>query len=422
MRGSNPSADQSGNELAWILLIITFSVIGYFFWKRIGPPVESASLEVASLFLWPVYFFHWLTFLPPTWTSVPEAIPKISELSSHPDRLSLPLVFFVWNYVGKFYAVLFLPFMMAATWKLSKDEKVVRKFRNKYTAEKLLGTMAEIFPTQTNALKTRMWTRKDDTGRWAAPMNPYVWAVSKGIIKDVTTNRPLKISDIRVERGHPIKPADYEAKNYDIDAEKAKEVFASQLSPGKLVPRKNLWLYPFPIRLLMAIFIAKGLGGKGDRSQEWLDKASRMYSVSADGIPSLSPFDQAAIEDFLKGAVKHPDVKRILETHAHLVPTMMSLLLFARQRGVLVCPEFLWFRGMDTVIWRALNQTGNTVAWVEASGAMAHWQAEIAVSQYAKKPVALHEPRVEKAVEGLRYSLMSEEEGWLYDISKDKRD
>jgi len=194
-----------------------------------------------------------------------------------------------------------------------------------------------------------------------------------------------------------------------------------QLEPGRLKPRKKLWIYPFPVRLLSAIFIAKGLGGKGDRSQEWLEKASSNFSVSEKGVPSMTVFDDDEISNYLKSALKFPDVKNVLDSHAYLMPTMMALLLFGRRRGVLIGADFLWIRPMDTTLWRTLNQTGNTVAWVEAAGVMAHWQAEMAAGQYAKKPTPLIDPCVEQALVGLDLLLTNEEEEWLFDVSKNKR-
>lgn len=420
MRGGQGES-HTGNEIAYVLLGLIVCVTIYFAWKRVGPPIEAFSLRLESAMLAPVALLPDIPPLKFSHETVVSIRQRMIEMSEHPADLNLTVMDRSWHYVSHFYVLLIIPVMLYFTLRLYRLEKVVRTYRTKYSMESLLGTMSRIFPTQRSAVVSRYWDRPADKGRWASPMHPYVFAVSRGLIVDREARKALTLKDIRVENGHPIKPADYDPRRYEIDKKKALQVFASQLELGRLRPRKNLWAYPFPLRVLSAIFIAKGLGGKGDRSDEWLKKAAANFSVSKNGTPSLSVFDEADISDYLKKMSSVPDVRNVLNSHAYLMPTMMSLLLFARRRGVLIGADFLWLRPMDTTLWRSLNQTGNTVAWVEAAGVMAHWQAEMAAAQYAKKPTPLIDPAVDQAVVGLEILLKGEEEGWLFDLEKNKR-
>lgn len=411
-QGGGRDSDHTGTEISLLILgLLTCGYI-YFFWKRVGPPTEAFSLQMAHWFLYP---FTWVPY-----TSIQGFDAKIQEVAKDPESLTLGLVFYVWGYVGRFWGALLIPLMGFMAFDLYRKEKIVRQYRHKYSMETMLETVSGIFPTQLGALKSRFWEKNADTGRWASPMNPYVWAVSKGLILDLQNNRtPLKLKDIRVENGLPKKPSDYDPRRYELDRDAAQKAFAMQIEAGPLKPRRNLWEYPFPIRLISAIFIAKGLGD--GRCDEWLEKAARLYSVTPKGEPVLPVFDDDDIKKFLMKSVETVDVKKVLDSHAYLVPTLMSLLLFARTRGVIVSPDFIWLRPMDTVIWRALNQTGNTVAWIEASGAMAHWQAEKALALYSKKPSPILEPCVEQAINGLDILLKTKSEGWLFDVTKEKR-
>ena len=88
----------------------------------------------------------------------------------------------------------------------------------------------------------------------------------------------------------------------------------------------------------------------------------------------------------------------------------------ARKKGVLACPQFLFLRPIDRVLWYALNQCGGRTAWIEAAAAWSHWQAE------KKSGRAIPEPQIARAVAALEKNLA--EQGWLTDtppVSPEKK-
>lgn len=402
-------------EVALLLAVLLVGAGVWFVWSKIGSNVERSALLLARAFLVP---FLWIPG-----TDVGKNYATLPFLAARPALLTLHITSVVWNYVGRFWDALLLPAMAFMAADLWKKERLVSSWRHKYTMESLLEEQAKIFPTQSNALKSRFWEKDSVTGRWSAPAHPYVWAVAKGIISDLDNGgKPVAYSSLRIESGHPIKEGGYDPRRYGVNREAALKAFSQQLSVGSFGPRRDLSRYPFPLRLLTAVFIVKGIGGKGSSvADDWLSEAARSFEVK-NGIPQMPVFRDGEIRKALADGAKHPDVRYILESHAYMVPTMMSLLQFARGKGVLIGPDFLWLRPMDTVLWRALNQTGNTVAWIEAAGAMAHWQAETALSQLAGRPSPLLDPTVDSAVDGLEAFLKDETEGWIHDLAKNKRD
>lgn len=92
-------------------------------------------------------------------------------------------------------------------------------------------------------------------------------------------------------------------------------------------------------------------------------------------------------------------VKRIVGRHAYNRTVLMSMLMKARENGVLPAAWFRWLKTVDRVTWYALNDLGLDVASVEAAGVRAHWLAET----MAKTPIV--NPMIEPALVGLKTYL-----------------
>ena len=86
---------------------------------------------------------------------------------------------------------------------------------------------------------------------------------------------------------------------------------------------------------------------------------------------------------------------RIAE-HAYTQTVLLRLLADARSGGVLPAALFSWLKGVDRPLWYALSSLGRRTHFVEALGAVSHYEAERRAS------VALSLPALEAAVEGLR--------------------
>ena len=401
------------NEVGFLILALLLGGMGYMFWSRIGGQVESVSIAVARWFLFP---FLWVPD-----TKILQVFDVLPRFSANPSRLSIPTTLEIWSYVCRFWSAVLIPVMGWMFFDLYKREKIVRKFRRTHGMESLLEDMSKIFPTQQAALKSRYWEKDSVSGRWSSPVHPYIWAVGKKCIRDLDADGHIDLKSLRIENGFPLKPSSYDPRRYALDRDNALMAFSGQLdlvpSPS---PRRDLVSYPFPVRLLVCVFMMKGVGGKGDESMALLDKAATLFEVRKNE-PVLPAFDEEKINKAIGELAKHPDVKNVLDTHAFMVPTMIGLLQFARRKGVLVSPNFIWLRPMHTVLWRALNQVGNTVAWIESAGAMAHFQAEEALAIVRGKPSPIFEPKVEEAVRGLELFLMDENENWISDPSRNKR-
>ncbi|MCP5451338.1 MAG: hypothetical protein H6972_12490 [Gammaproteobacteria bacterium] len=92
-------------------------------------------------------------------------------------------------------------------------------------------------------------------------------------------------------------------------------------------------------------------------------------------------------------------LQTLMAQHAYRSTVLLRLLAEARQGGVLPPALFNWLKGVDRPLWYALCSLGRRTPFVEALGAMAHYQAERAAG------VALFMPVMSAALEGLRREL-----------------
>ncbi|HRY15614.1 MAG TPA: hypothetical protein P5330_07050, partial [Candidatus Competibacteraceae bacterium] len=102
-----------------------------------------------------------------------------------------------------------------------------------------------------------------------------------------------------------------------------------------------------------------------------------------------------ATAPFLEASTIQP----LVAQHAYTATVLLRLLAEARRGGVLPPALFSWLKGVDRPLWYALTSLGRRVPFVEALGAMAHYQAERTVG------AALYAPTVGAALEGLQREL-----------------
>ncbi len=102
----------------------------------------------------------------------------------------------------------------------------------------------------------------------------------------------------------------------------------------------------------------------------------------------------------LKDSKMMDEPVKVARQHAWVETSMAALLDWARiNGGVLASADFLWLKLDDRAMWYVLNAVGRPTILVEASGAIAHWRAELVT----RRPMP--EPDVDEAVFGLEEYL-----------------
>ena len=110
----------------------------------------------------------------------------------------------------------------------------------------------------------------------------------------------------------------------------------------------------------------------------------------------LREIDQSIMKGGIKftGAkallTKHANQRSIQECaakHAYVFTFMPSLLLLAREDGVLATADFLWLKTVDRRAWYVLNSVGRQTPYTEVAGIFAHWKAEKALGRKSMVPM-----------------------------------
>jgi intracellular multiplication protein IcmP len=177
--------------------------------------------------------------------------------------------------------------------------------------------------------------------------------------------------------------------NRQMDTEAAARIFTRQLGP-----RWQSW-DKLPLHYQV---IGAALALKGARKREDADHLFAEIAVCWDpkGGLQLSLPLMSRIKQLLKDPKVGGEAAKVMAGHAFVVPGMLRLLLWSRERGgVLASASFLWLRAVDRNLWYAMNSAGRRTFHSEAAGAVAHYFAE----KFLRRPLIL--PKVQSAVDAL---------------------
>lgn len=173
----------------------------------------------------------------------------------------------------------------------------------------------------------------------------------------------------------------------------ARRAFADQLGPSWGGDQQTAG----HVRCLFATF-ALHANRQREAAIEYMgDLAEAIQKCPADEAPALSGKVIAEADRILSDPAVVSSCREVASRHAYQTTAMMSVLAHARKEaGVLAPAQFNWLKLIDRNLWYALHHVGMPNALIEARGARAHWDAEIAVCG------PLHAPQIDAAVLSIR--------------------
>jgi intracellular multiplication protein IcmP len=170
---------------------------------------------------------------------------------------------------------------------------------------------------------------------------------------------------------------------------------------------------PEHLYCLLSAFALKG-ARKRKECDELLGEIAKCWSHEAGFVPS-SQVKSAAARALNDPKVVEP-LLEVMNRHAYVATAFLAALAWARQRGGVLAPaQFVWLRGEHREMWYPLSNMGRRAFHVEASGAMAHYQAEVEASR------ALTMPRLDAAVVSI-VQYISETRARIPEIEGGERD
>lgn len=248
----------------------------------------------------------------------------------------------------------------------------IARFKKTYTMKRLFEAEKNNYPQIIPVSNVDLVSEHIDKGPWSMAMTPMQFAKRYKLLQEVHTHGS----------GFGTK----ESITATVMRGEAYQVFALQVGPlWPGIDKLNIYT-----KALFAAFAA--------RANRDSDAASallrRIASSSASG--KLDFFGAQELFD------KHKNSKiaqRVIERHAYVLTVMASILMAAREDGVLASADFLWLKVVDRRMWFMLNAVGRQTPHSEISGPFAHWLAERELGRKISSPM------VEEAVNALDLAI-----------------
>lgn len=241
-----------------------------------------------------------------------------------------------------------------------------KRFKHVYSSNSLKNLEQVNWPQIAPVVNLDLVKAKLDEGAWAFSLSPMDFC------------KKMNLVDIEEKYG------DY---NVSLRRGAAHRLLSLQLGPQW----SGIEYLPAHVKALFAIFAAR-INGDKKSSEALLDQISRSSS-------DISNIDFSGVDPLLRKHVSSKKVGKVVARHAYVTTVMASMLVAAREVGVLATAEFIWLKPIDRRMWYMLNTVGRTTAVSEICGAFAHWLAE------KKLGLPLAAPMVEEAVNGLEVAL-----------------
>jgi len=168
---------------------------------------------------------------------------------------------------------------------------------------------------------------------------------------------------------------------------------------------------PFIQGCIKAAIKNVNLKGLSDTESQIYEKIKEFYklatkkNVKSNGYYLKKDFVRSIFEDKeMYPLFINRHCEQVMAKHAYIRTGLMSLLLEARNAGVVASLEFRhWLKGDDRTLWYCISSVGRKVSFVECGGVFAHWLLEKELS----RPIT--QIFVDEAIEALKEALRIED-------------
>ena len=339
-----------------------------------------------------VMTLNWLLLYPFAFFSNSEAHQLFQQFAWHQPML------YDWDNMlaltavtGSYYRWLFTPILLYMAWIAFTSLDIKSMYERFFSMRTLLQNNIQAFPCIAPVARRDILSLPLNSGYWAAARSPLQYATDHQLIIDQAGNIiPKKwLLEAVTDMANDKSPLLQKGGNKGIVLNKTKtiELFVKQLGP-QFVSVNDL---PPHLMGLAAAFMEFGCGDKKE-GQKMLDNMSLSYLDDAMGKPIHLSIGNA--KKIIKKYENDPRVIMATRYHnAYISTWMISLLIFARSKGVLANSQFIWLRPVDRTMFYTLNQVGGRRPWAESIGPWNHFIYE----EGAKQPII--QPNMTSAVD-----------------------
>jgi intracellular multiplication protein IcmP len=253
---------------------------------------------------------------------------------------------------------------------------ITLRFRKTYTMQRLIDEETKDWPQITPIAKIDLVKQHVDTGAWAMGLTPMQFAKKYRLLIE---ERGVQSASPGVFDPNPKVTATLSRGN-------AARIFMMQLGPYWQGPDR----LPIYAQALYAAFAARAAGDR---------VGSLKLLTQISGSTNTGKLNFSGTKELL---AKYRDNKHVLKasaSHAFVITVMATMLILARQDGVLASADFLWLKPLDRRMWFMLNTVGRKTPFAEVGGPYAHWLVE---TQYSR-PIKV--PMIDEAVNALELAI-----------------
>ncbi len=379
-QGQDQGAEKNAYYAFWLLILIAMicGIIWYFLqdqlkWFFLAVRLVEFHLLVFFLGLVP----HQIPFLG-DWVIEPLAIATsnlqfVQQLET--VDLSLDLAQALSVNAGVYLRYPIACYLLVLSWLVYRWN-VHLSLRKKFDMRSLAAQEQINWPQIKVVTKVDLVKADIDSGPWAMNMTPLQFAKKNKLVS-------VGLVDAGEKRFAKIQAPEHTLVLNKVRAERA---FIAQL--GR--PFQGVMQMPPHRRAIFAAFASRGARDT-QVSNAFIDQ---LADSAASGDLDLTGIDEACAQ-----YAQSNRIKTIIQSHAYEFTFFISLLLFAREDGVLASADFLWVKPRDRRLWYVINNVGRQTPSVEVGGIFNHWYYEVSLKR------ALSAPRVDGAVEALAVAL-----------------
>jgi len=379
--GQDQSGEKNTYYILWVIALIAF--IGGIIWYFADVQLKTFFIAVRKYELMAIYAivgclpYDFIRGYFPGFPNLSDRVASDLALVRDitPDNLNLDIAEALSTEVGEFlhYPAVFL---MAILGIYVYRNHILMRFTRRHTTKSLVLQESHTWPQITIVSKLDLLAQDLNSGPWAMSMTPMQYAKKNNLVRI----EPAKTLDVGFSK---LQLPEF---TVTLDRARAERALSAQLGRAwqgieALAPHRR------------AIFTI--LLGRGCRDSKAATKLVYQLARSA----GEGKIDFKGVDELWKKHIKNRRVEQICRNHSYEFTVIASMLLFAREDGVLASADFLWVKPLDRRLWYVLNNVGRQTPGIEVAGIFCHWYNELALKR------ALSVPVIDAAMNALEQSL-----------------
>jgi intracellular multiplication protein IcmP len=385
MAAPSGGQDQGGEKntyyILWLIALVCF--VSAIIWYFADVQLKMFFIGLRKYELIAIYVV--VGFLP--YDFIRTYIPQFPDLSSRvasdlslvrditPDNLTMDIVEALSTEVGIFLIYPAIITMAVLAIYVYRNH-ILMLYKRRHSTQSLVLQEVKNWPQIKIVSKVDLLAQDLDSGPWGMAMTPMQYAKKNKLIQ-------VELAEIK---GSGFSKT--QAPEFDVTLDRARAERALGAQLGR--PWQGVAAMAPHRRAVFAIFIGRACRD----SKRATELVYQLADSAGDG-----KFNFKGADELWQKHIKTKSVERICQGHAYEFTILASMLLFAREDGVLASADFLWLKPMDRRLWYVINNVGKQTPGAEVGGIFCHWYNELAL----KRPLSV--PRVNAAVDALETAL-----------------